>query len=44
MAKPVSITVSHELGRAAAVARLRQGVDRIRDTLGMVKMQLVEEN
>jgi len=44
MAKPVSITVSHELGREAAVARLRQGVDRIRDKLGMVKMQLVEES
>jgi hypothetical protein len=44
MVKPVSITVSHELGREAAVARLRQGVDRIRDKLGMVRMQLVEES
>lgn len=43
MAKPVSITVSHELGREAALARLRGGIDRIRDKLGMVKMQLVEE-
>lgn len=43
MAKPVSITVSHELGREAALARLRDGIDRIRDKLGMVKMQLVEE-
>ena len=43
MARPVSITVSHELGREAAVARLRGGVDRIRDKLGLVKMQLVEE-
>jgi hypothetical protein len=43
MTKPVSISVSHELGREAAVARLRGGVERIRDKLGMVKMQLVEE-
>lgn len=43
MAKPVSITVSHELGREAAVSRLRDGVDRIRDRLGLVRMQLVEE-
>jgi hypothetical protein len=43
MARPVSITVSHELGREAAAARLRGGVDRIRDKLGLVKMQLVEE-
>lgn len=43
MAKPVSITISHELGREAALARLRGGIDRIRDKLGMVKMQLVEE-
>lgn len=44
MAKPVSITVSHDLGRDAAVARLRNGIDLIRDKLGMVKMQLVEED
>lgn len=43
MPKPVSITISHELGREAALARLRGGIDRIRDKLGMVKMQLVEE-
>ncbi|CAN5132634.1 hypothetical protein BH10PSE8_BH10PSE8_19760 [soil metagenome] len=43
MAKPVSITVSHDLGREGAVARLREGIDRIRDRLGVVKMQLVEE-
>lgn len=43
MARPVSITVSHELGRKVAVTRLRDGVDRIRDRLGLVKMQLVEE-
>lgn len=44
MAKPVSITVSHDLGREAALERLRSGIDRIRDKLGMVKMQLVEES
>jgi hypothetical protein len=43
MAKPVSITVSHDLGREAAVARLRGGVDHVRDKLGLVRMQLVEE-
>jgi len=43
MAKPVSITVSHDLGRDGALARIRGGVDRIRDRLGMVRMQLVEE-
>ena len=43
MGKPVSITISHELGRAAALARLRGGVDKIRDRLGMVRLQLVEE-
>ena len=44
MAKPVSITISHDLGREGAIARLRGGIDRIRDRLGMVKMQLVEED
>lgn len=43
MAKPVSITISHDLGRDAALGRLRGGIDRIRDRLGMVRMQLVEE-
>lgn len=43
MGKPVSITISHDLGREAALNRLRGGVDRIRDKLGMVRMQLVEE-
>ena len=43
MAKPVSITISHDLGREAALNRLRGGVDRIRDRLGMVKMHLAEE-
>jgi len=43
MGKPVSITISHDLGRAGALDRLRSGLDRIRDKLGMVRMQLVEE-
>lgn len=43
MAKPVSITISHDLGRDGALNRLRGGVDSIRDRLGMVRMQLVEE-
>ncbi len=43
MPKPVSITVSHDLGREGALTRLREGIDRIRDRLGIVKMQLVEE-
>lgn len=43
MAKPVTITISHELGREGAVARLRGGIDRVRDKLGMARMQLVEE-
>ncbi|QEL25586.1 polyhydroxyalkanoic acid synthase [Bosea sp. F3-2] len=44
MGKPVSITISHDLGREAALNRLRSGIDRIRDRLGMVRMQLVEEH
>lgn len=44
MARPVSITVSHDLGRQAAVDRIRGGVDRIRGKLELVKMQLVEED
>ncbi|MGO4171650.1 polyhydroxyalkanoic acid system family protein [Bosea sp. TAF32] len=43
MGKPVSITISHDLGRETALNRLRSGIDRIRDRLGMVRMQLVEE-
>lgn len=43
MAKPVTITISHDLGRQGAVNRLRGGLDSIRDKLGMVRMQLVEE-
>jgi len=44
MARPVTITISHELGREAAANRLRSGIDTIRDRLGMVRMQLVEES
>lgn len=44
MARPVAITVSHELGREAAAARLRNGIDRVRDRLALVRMQLVEES
>ena len=44
MAKPVSITISHDHGREGAIDRLRGGIDRVRDRLGMVKMQLVEED
>ncbi len=43
MAKPVSVTISHDLGRQGAIDRLRGGLDRVRDRMGMVKMQLVEE-
>jgi hypothetical protein len=43
MSRAVSITVSHELGREAALGRIRGGIDRIRDKLGLVRMQLVEE-
>ena len=43
MARPVTITISHELGREAAIARIRSGIDTIRERLGMVRMQLVEE-
>jgi hypothetical protein len=44
MKRPVTITISHSLGREAALARLRGGVDKIRDKLGSFRMQLVEEN
>ena len=35
MPKPVVMTISHELGRAAAVDRIRSGFDRIGSTLGI---------
>jgi hypothetical protein len=44
MAKPVTITISHDLGREGAVARIKGGIDKIRDRLGMVRMRLVEES
>ncbi len=44
MKRPVTITISHSLGREAALARLRGGVDKIRDKLASFRMQLVEEN
>jgi len=44
MARPVTITISHELGRESAANRLRSGIDTIRDRLGMVRMRLVEES
>lgn len=43
MAKPVTITISHDLGRDAACGRLRDGIERIRNRLGSVRMELVEE-
>lgn len=44
MKRPVTITISHSLGREAALARLRGGIDKIRARLGDFRMQLVEEN
>ncbi len=44
MRRPVTITVSHTLGREAARARLQGGVDKIRDRLGALHMRLTEEN
>lgn len=34
MAKPVTITISHELGRDEATSRIRNGFDRVGDKLG----------
>ncbi|MCC0028918.1 MAG: polyhydroxyalkanoic acid system family protein [Brucellaceae bacterium] len=34
MAKPVSVTISHDLGREAALERIRNGFDRVSDGLG----------
>lgn len=44
MKRPVTITISHSLGREAARQRLQGGVGKIRDKLGGFGMQLVEEN
>jgi hypothetical protein len=35
MAKPVVMTISHELGRDVAIERIRSGFDRIGGTLGI---------
>lgn len=43
MKRPVTITISQDLGREATLARLRSGMDRVRDRLGSVGMQLTEE-
>lgn len=43
MSRPVSITVSHSLGRDAARERLRRGVETIRSRLQDLRMELVEE-
>lgn len=34
MAKPVTVTISHDLGREQAVERIRKGFDQIGGTLG----------
>lgn len=34
MAKPLSVTISHELGRAAAAERIRSGFGQLAGTLG----------
>ena len=44
MKRPVTITVSHTLGREAARQRLQGGVGKVRDKLSGFGMQLVEEN
>ena len=44
MKRPVTITVSHTLGREAARARLQGGVDKVRDKLGTLHMQLTQED
>jgi len=44
MKRPVTITISHALGREAARARLQGGVDTIRDRLGSFHMQLTQES
>lgn len=44
MKRPVTITISHSLGREAARQRLQSGIGKVRDKLGGFGMQLVEEN
>lgn len=44
MKRPVTITISHSLGRETARQRLQGGVGKVRDKLGGFGMQLVEES
>ncbi|WID99026.1 polyhydroxyalkanoic acid system family protein [Bosea vestrisii] len=44
MKRPVTITISHSLGRDVARRRLQGGVGKVRDKLGGFGMQLVEES
>lgn len=44
MKRPVTITISHSLGREAARQRLQSGIGKVRDKLGGFGMQLVEES
>jgi putative polyhydroxyalkanoate system protein len=44
MKRPVTVTISHSLGRDAARQRLQGGVGKVRDKLGGLGMQLVEES
>ena len=44
MKRPVTIAISHSLGREAARQRLQAGVGKVRDKLGGFGMQLVEES
>lgn len=44
MKRPVTITISHSLGREAARQRLQGGVGAVRDKLGGFGMRLTEEN
>lgn len=44
MKRPVTITISHSLGREAARQRLQGGLGKVRDKLGGFGMQLVAEN
>jgi len=44
MKRPVTITISHSLGRDGARRRLQDGIGKVRDKLGGFGMQLVEEH
>ena len=43
MSRPVTITISHELGREAAIARIRDGLGRVDEQLGRFGMKVVEQ-